>query len=400
MSLSWSPTGRVLVVTNAIANENGVGFKAVSPTFWRLDRATLTARMCQLAARDMTAAEWRRDVGVGIAPQRPCAAIVRSKAARGERAVLPRAPVVVFVRRGHVLAAGADGRAVTVAALPDGDGSSVTFAWSREGAVAWAAGGRATQLADGTLRSWPCACSEVVFDGSALATVAGDGSELLTLAPGAAAARRIAVHGLPHEQPRLLVRQGRSALVAGFAQDVASNNPPFTLAVVNGRRVRASRLVAGAISSAPVVDPDGRRVAFRVSPSSGACYPIDKVAVADIATGRVTYPALPADVRDPHAIRSITWPSDGALSALVSRPACSPTRELRWAPGGQLLRMDGDRFVRVPGRDYDIAVGKGLTAKLTGRVPVAKATGRLVLTTDDGATVRVADDVYAMSVRP
>jgi WD40 repeat protein len=401
MSLDWSPSGRVLVVNNAISDDDGSGFRPVIPTFWRLDRATLRARMCQLAGRDLTVAEWRRDVGKGSDPQRPCATGMSRKATHAPPVRLPTAAVLAFVRRDQVLVAGSDGRPVPVAPLPPGSaGSDTSFVWSAKGAVGWAAGGRAWMLAGGKLRSWPCACASVVFDGSELATVTDDGTALLTFTPEATAGQRTAVDGLPREQVRLLARRGRDALVVGFPEGLESGSPAATLMTIRDRRVRTRSMLTGGVSGAPVAAPDGRRVAFRVSDSSVGCYPADKVAVADVVTGLVTYPALPDDVRDPHAIRSLSWPRDGVLTALVSRPPCSTERRLDWAPTGQLLRIDAGRFVRVAERDFDITVGQGHAARVTGPVSTETLSGRLVLTRDDGRTVRVADDVSAMSVRP
>ncbi|HEX5927543.1 MAG TPA: hypothetical protein VFY45_27245 [Baekduia sp.] len=399
MALSWSPSGAVLAVTNATENGDS-GFKATRPSLWRLDDATLRARMCQLAGRNMTAAEWRRDVSDEIAPQQPCRP-ARPKVTSAAPATLPDAPLVVFTQRARVLATNADGRAARISDLPQDALSTTGFVWSPEGAVGWVAGGRAYVLRDGAVRSWPCPCNGVVFDGPELAAVPDDGSALLTFAPDAPAARRHAVHGIPHFAARLLALRGTRALVAGY-ETSPERNSPMTIVALRDGHARATRMLKhGSLSSAPVTSPDAQQVAFRVSPSGGACYPVDRVAVVDVATARTTHPALPADVKDPHSIRSVDWPQAGVLSAVVARPICSlDGRRIRWAPPGQLLRLDAGRFVRALKRDYDMATRDDLTVRITGRVPAATEAGRLVLTNGGGATVRVADGVTSMSVRP
>jgi WD40 repeat protein len=401
MSLSWSPDGRLLAATNGVADSDGSGFTSVLPTYWRLDRGMLRTRMCRLVGRRMTAAEWHHDTGLKRAmPQSPC--VPRSaRAAKPEApAALPEAPVLAFVRHDRVLVAGADGRPVPIAALPQGEGSYVTFAWSPEGALGWTADGRLMVFDHGKLRAWLCACSGMAFDGEVPTAVSGDAGALLAFRPGAAAGRRTVLRGLALNGARLVARRGDNALVVGFADGIEGEDRATTLAAVHGGRVRLRRQLKGSVSSAPVAAPDGLQVAFRTSATSTPCYPNDAVALVDIAGGRITYPALPDDVHDPHAIRSLSWPQDGALTALVSRPPCSAERELDWAPAGQLLRLDSDRFARLPERDFDISVGRGRTARITAPVRTASLKGRLTLAVDGHPAVNVASDVVAMSVRP
>ena len=398
IALSWSPSGEVLVTTNGTGDDSGPGYAAARASFWRLDRGSLRERMCRLSAGSLSATQWRSDVGPGIAYQRPC----RYAAPRPAAPRPPRDPVVAFVEEGGVvLVAGADGHAVRIGRFPESWLPTDTLTVAADGTVAWTAEGRLSVLRHGVLRSWACQCNRVVFDGSTAAAVTTDGSALLTFSDRATAAKRVAFRGLPRHGATLLALHGQDALVAGF-DHVQSRNAPATMVALHDGRVRARRTRPDSWpSSAPVQSPDRRQVAFRVSPSYGLCHPADSVAIVDVATARLTRPALPADVKDVRSIRSVSWPADSTLSAVLAGPPCNRAGDsFRWVPGGQLLRLEGERFVRTPARDYDIALHPGLTARLTGRVPTSRQRARLVLRRDDGRTTTVATGVTAMRLRP
>lgn len=398
-SLSWSPSGGMLVATNGQENQNGRGFSPIVPSFWRLNRKRLRARMCELGAGGLSTTAWRAAVGAGVPFQRSCSA---GAARRPTAPRAPQHPVVAFMRGNVVWAAGDDGRAAVIGRFPQDEVTTETLTVGPNGAVAWVAGKRLHLVREGVARSWVCACNSVVLDGDSVAAITVDGSEMVHFDVDADSPIARRLHGLPRNSAELVAIHGVDALVAGFSRPPDRNEPTTLVALHNGRvRAQHTRSVAWP-SSAPVTSPDGRDVAFRTSPSNGACYPTDGVAVVDVATARLSRPALPPDVKNPHMIRSISWPADGVLSAVVSRSDCNPNGgALRWAPPGQLLRLDNrGRFGRAPQRDYDIAVRPGITARLTGRVPADRLTAQLVLERPDGKVTHVADGVSTMALRP
>jgi WD40 repeat protein len=382
-TLSWSPSGGLLAVTNSVdSDDHEIPVKA---TVWRLSPKSLEQRMCALAGGDPGGRWWRREIRADV-PRRPLCLPPTAPRPEGKR--LPRRPVLAYVAGNQVGVAATTGDPVIVDEIGDDEMGQVTFTWSPTGAMAWATGGRVSALRDGRLDRWNCACTAAEFDGEVLVAADAEGTALLRFGPDRGVVRRTPVRGLPYLRPEVRAAARGRAIVDGTTGD----HP--RLVITQRAMARPLRLPSSRRVTAAAVDPIGARALVRITAPTDECFDSDALATVQLVGGRVVPVAVSADIPRPFTVRSIAWSEAGA-HAVLARADCSQQR----APTGQRMRLEPSRLIRVPGRAYDVQSARGVTATLDGVDSVATKGGTLALRYRRQSHV-VAKDVLSMALRP
>lgn len=390
-SLSFDSTGRRLAVPNFSGD-----FDVNPPAIFAVGRQQLRRRACQLAGRNWTRAEWTAQTGGDVGYRPLCPTPKQRRPPAGFNSAVD--PVVAYRAAGRIWVGGADGTKRNLGPAPKEDFQAPGFVWSTRGTLAWTSVGRVWAYRDGKVTSWVCPCASVVFNGEDLVGSSSDGRALITMT--GSGTRSVRVRGLPKYGAKVLGAYGPTTVVGG------TNTPPdratpTDLVLVRGRRParRIAQTRYGQLSDIRADSPDGSKVAFVVSGSSGSCYTLQRVGILDIGEGRVTYPTLPTVKADTVLVRSLSWPRSGQLHSTRVLVNCATDSGKPRASRTQLFRLAGDSFLPRSTGATDVTLGGAYVASLAAPPFTFPIRGKL--TVKQGTKVILtARGVAVPSVKP
>jgi WD40 repeat protein len=304
--LSWSSDGEMLAAPTTESEEEGEGYDPGPVVIWTLGASSLQQRMCELA---------------GCAPAQPKQGATEMP---GNVSALSSVDLV-FERDGDLFAADRDGAVSWIARGGEFPSPTPAYDWSEHG-FAWSSPGQISVLAEGSeqVRTWPCPCSGIAWDGEELVSVKQDGSALVRVDPQRGELRATPLANLPPYSPTLL------GVVAGVPVATAFGREPD--------RSTYSRLYRLGPGGAAVEFPVNARgyifdhwpsaspgaLVFVAGASSGACYSTARIGIVSGGPGGkidVSFPPAPLD-EELIVVRSAQVADDGAVSAAVSRLGC------------------------------------------------------------------------------
>lgn len=400
ISPDWSRDGASLATTHLDYDSEGDP-TAPPVTVWRVGEEALEERMCDLAGRRPDAAAWRRLTGAAELPACP----VPPAPSAGAPADALEQAEVAYLREDRLYAADREGRSVAIGAADPQHWPPVAFVWSRDGALAWAAEGRAYRLGPGAARprSWPCPCTAAGFAGETLVAIDAAGQALLRFAPSADGPVRLPLRGMAGYEPKLLAGLPDGDVIATGYRSPPSRATPTELFRVpaDGGEVRSLGDAGATIYGGGTLDPSGRLLAFLAGWSSGVCYSPTDFGVFDVAHDRFSRPPGPADFEDPHQARSLTWSRAGELSIAIAPNGCDDDGTVRdEQPEAELYELQDDELVSTGRRAYDLQRGVAATAVVTDVADLAASAATLWLEAGDRERVRVTSGASRVAVRP
>lgn len=305
--LSWSPDGELLAAPTAVPEEQGDGFDPGPVDIWALGTSSLERRMCELA---------------GCAPARPGPGGAKMP---GDVSALGSVDLV-FKRDGDLFAADRDGTAAWIARSGEYSNPVPAYDWSEHG-FAWSSPGQIGLLVEDSdqVRTWPCPCSGIAWDGDELISIKQDGSGLVRVDPRRGRVRASPVDNLPSYSPTLLGVVAGVPVVAAFGREPDRSTFSRLFRIQPGGTAVELPVNAHGFINAPWPSASPRALAFIAGVSSGACFSTARIGVVSATRdGKIDVDFPPAPLGDDELIvvRSLQVATDGLVSAAVSRLGC------------------------------------------------------------------------------
>jgi hypothetical protein len=284
------------------------------------------------------------------------------------------APALVYATTTSVDLRAGNGSVRTLATLPKSGGvtgspaffGSVQLIWSADGSrVAWLAGqagGTVGEFIVGRdqVHTWKCDCASIVFEGDRLLSddfTAENAPRLLSYPDDGSKPVPIVISGLPRSRfptdngYSLVAAVPPADVIVGYGMGVSVSGGPQQLYRVDaeGRAIPfapvASQVTSNAAPGRFVFSPDGTQAGFVLNELAGVCADDSTAALADVATGAETEPAMPAGMR--HVLAVWFGPSGTAYASMAPDP-----------PGCAHLSQGGPvASVVVSAQDYRLEAG-------------------------------------------
>jgi hypothetical protein len=352
----WSPDGGLLAAPSSEYDESIEGFAPGPLTLWALSAPRLERRMCQLAARPATPADWVRYVDTG-APRRLCRSPRHRDPARppvGDASKL-RGLDLVYQAAGALFAADLAGHHVRIGRLEDYPNPTPAYAWSGN-ALAWSSPGQANVLEEGQARarSWPCTCSGIAWNGGEVVSLEVSGRALIRIDPERDTVRSVRVRGALPYAPTLLGMVGDTAVVAAYEREPDRSTPSTLFAISpDGRTERLPGDAHGSIyMHDPTASPD--KLAFVAGFYAGVCEGSTSIGVVSLAGGKVRVRFPPSPLSEDAAVRSVQVAADGSVLATLVPVPCQMGSPTEPEPAARRFLLEGDRWRSLGGRGWDV----------------------------------------------
>jgi eukaryotic-like serine/threonine-protein kinase len=284
--------------------------------------------------------------GVVIAGAAVAVGAILAKPARHPAPPPALAPALVYATSTSVDLRTGNGSVRTLATLPKGGGAtgplsygSAQLIWSADGSrVAWRAGQGAGVVGEfivgrDQVHTWNCDCASIVFEGDRLLSddfTAENAPRLLSYPDDGSQPVPIAISGLPPSRfptdnaYSLVAAAPPADVIVGYGMGVSASGGPQQLYRVDaeGRAIPFAPVTSQVTSnSAPgrfVFGPDGTQAGFLLNELAGVCADDSTAALANVATGAETEPAMPAGMR--HVLAVWFGPSGTAYASMAPDP--------------------------------------------------------------------------------
>jgi Protein kinase domain len=371
--LAKDPGDRPADGTALVAELRAVAGGAYGPDWEDRGRSALAAAALLLAALwpsggpgavQASSAVYRARLGrrllhghAGAAKAAIAAGIVVAGVAVAAAVILPRptghpapppapAPALVYATSTSVDLRTGNGSVRTLATFPKGGGitgspgfGSVQLIWSADGTrVAWLAEQEAGVVGEflvgrDQVRTWHCDCSSIVFQGDRLLSddfTAENAPRLLSYPDDGSTPVPIVISGLPRSRfptdnaYSLVAAVPPADVIVGYGIGVSASGGPQLLYRVDaeGQAVPfapvAPQMIGNTAPGRFVFSPDGTRVGFLLGELAGVCADDDTAALANVATGAETQPAMPAGMR--HVLAVWFGPSGTVYASMAPDP--------------------------------------------------------------------------------
>jgi WD40 repeat protein len=395
VNLSFSPNGALLAAGNSDSYPPGSLQPAV-PSVWTMEDGRLEQRACRISGGAPTATQWRVWTG-GLRYVRACPAAGGHSAPQSKQLVAE--PQVAFQHGAEVEAVSASGaRAKIGSAEPDF--APAKFVWSKEGTLAWQQSDVLHVLEQsGKSQQVICACASVAFAGNGVVAVLNGGQALVDFG-----ARPSELHaaGLPPYGLTIVGVAKQGVVVAGSEGYGGATGPSPSSLYLVGESGRARRIASlrGLVYEPGALSPSGGELAMSTVEGSGTCFAPERVAVLELQSGQVRFPAMPTRISGPQ-VRHLGWSSNGRLTAQIAPTDCDGSDEpLKDEPEARLYEeQDGQLVPREP-VGYETQQGANVRAEVRGSVPSVADGGTLTVRGKRGNLLASIPHVSSFSVRP
>jgi WD40 repeat protein len=399
VNLSFSPNGALLAAGNSeIYPPQSV--RSAVPSVWTIEDRHLEQRACRISGGAPTAAQWRAWTG-GLRYVRVCPSPAGHGGQLSGKALIA-GPQLALQHGEEIEAVSASGaRAKIGSAEPDS--APTTFAWSKEGTLAWLNGDILHLLeASGKSQEVACACSSVAFADNGVVAVLGRGQALVDFGHSLAHRSEVQTVGLP---PYGLVIVGvakQGVVVAGSEGNGGATGPSPSSLYLVGESGRARRLASlqGLVYEPGALSPAGDELAMSEVESSGTCFAPERLGILDLQSGRVSFPTMPAGVSGPR-VRELGWSSGGHLTAQIAPTDCNASDQpLKDEPEARLYEEQDSRLLAREPVGYETQHGASVLAEVQGAVPSVAEGGTLTIVGERGNLLARIAQVSSFSVMP
>ncbi|HXC46068.1 MAG TPA: WD40 repeat domain-containing protein [Solirubrobacteraceae bacterium] len=399
VNLSFSPNGALLAAGNSeIYPPQSV--RSAVPSVWTIEDRHLEQRACRISGGASTAAQWRAWTG-GLRYVRACPSPAGYSGQLSGK-VLVAEPQLALQHGEEIEAVAASGaRAKIGSAEPDS--APTTFAWSKEGTLAWLNGDILHLLeASGKSQEVACACSSVAFADNGVVAVLGRGQALVDFGHSLAHRSEVQTVGLPPYGLMIVGVAKQGVIVAGSEGDGGATGPSSSSLYLVGKSGRARRLASlrGLVYEPGALSPSGDDLAMSEVESSGTCFAPERLGILDLQSGKVSFPAMPAGVSGPR-VRDLGWSSSGHLTAQIAPTDCNGSDQpLKDEPEARLYEEQGSRLLARESVGYETQHGASVRAEVQGAVPSVAEGGTLTIVSERGSLLANIAKVSSFSVMP
>lgn len=134
--------------------------------------------------------------------------------------------------------------------------------------------------------------------------------------------------------------------------------------------------------------------------SSGTCFAPERLAILDLQSGKVSFPAMPTGVSGPR-VRDLGWSSSGHLTAQIAPTDCNGSDQpLEDEPEAKLYEEQHGRLLAREPVGYETQRGASLSAEVQGAVPSVAEGGTLTIVGERGNLLARIAMVSGFSVMP
>jgi len=395
VEIEFSPNGNLLITTNGI--ETGEGYSTQTrPSLWDLSERTLDRRACDLIGGEPSAETWRKWLP-GIGKRSIC----NSHHHLDHSAPLPISdPQLAYEQTNTINLATASGSRESVGEITE-QSTPPVFAWSPKGAVAWIAEDTLKVVTPGaSVRSAPCPCTGVAFDGEQPVALEADGSGVIRFTKDLTHPRRGSLNIGARYAVTLLAITNAGLLLSGYPQEPQRNSDSqLYLVPPSGPAKRIQAAPPGQTQPISATSPGGSLVALAFSESGGACFNPESLAIVDTETRHTAVPAMPKGIEAP-VIRSLRWTTTGRLKVMIAPDCSSKTGGEADEPGGHEYELISGKLIVTGAGGYKREQSSALTAEMAGPVAKGTGTGTLTVTDESNATRFRISSVRTFSLRP
>jgi WD40 repeat protein len=397
MNLSFSPDGALLAAGNSEIYPPQSVQPAV-PSVWTIEDSHLEQRACRISGGAPTAAQWRAWTG-GLRYVRACPSSPSHGAQRSGRALIA-GPQLALQHGEEIEAVSASGARARIGSA-EPDSAPTTFAWSKQGALAWLDGDILHLLeASGKSQAVVCACSSVAFADNGVVAVLGRGQALVSFGHSLAHHSEVQTAGLPPYGLMIVGVAKQGVVVAGSGGYGGATGPSPSSLYLVAESGRARRLASlrGLVYEPGALSPSGDELAMSEVGSSGTCFAPERLAILDLRGDEVRFPTMPAGVSGPR-VRDLGWSSSGHLTAQIAPADCnSSAQPLRAEPEAKLYEEQDSRLLAREPVGYETQHGASVRAEIQGAVPSVAEGGTLTAVGERGNLLVSVANVSSFSV--
>jgi len=399
VNLSFSPNGALLAAGNS-ATYPPESVQSAVPSVWTTEDRPLEQRACRISGGAPTTAQWRAWTG-GLRYVRACPSPPGHGAQRGGEGSIT-GPQLALQHGEEIEAVSASGaRAKIGSAEPNS--APATFAWSKEGTLAWRDGDILHLLdASGKSQEVVCACSSVAFANNGVVAVLSRGQALVGFGHSLTHRSEVQTVGLPPYGLIIVGVAKQGVVVAGSEGNGGATGPSPSSLYLVGESGRARRLASlrGLVYEPGALSPSGDDLAMSEVESSGTCFAPERLAILDLQSGKVSFPAMPAGVSGPR-VRDLGWSSSGHLTAQIAPTDCnSSDQPLEDEPEARLYEEQHGRLLAREPVGYETQRGSSVRAEVQGAVPSVAEGGTLTIVGERGNLLARIAKVSSFSVMP
>jgi WD40 repeat protein len=395
--IQYSPNGDLLATTNGIeANDQGYSTQT-QPSLWDVSERELVERACAVAGGEPSAATWR-EWFPGLGRESICG--TSPGPSHVTRSLTPKEPQLAYEQSQTVYLAAASGATEPVGEVAE-QATPPLFAWASGGAVAWVAEDVLNVAEPGAaVRSVPCPCSGVTFEGEQPVALEANGSGIIRYNKDLAQPQRRSLSLGAHYAATLLASTSNGLLVSAYAEEPQRNSQSqIYLVPTHGRAKRVHAVPLGQAQPLASTDPSTNLVATVFSESGGACFNPESLAIVDTKTNHTDIPAMPKDLEAP-VVRSLRWSASGRLVATIAPDCSNKTGGERNEPSGREYELVGGKLIAIGSHGYKREQNQALAVEMPGPVAKGTGTGSLTVIRDGTASELHLPNVKTFSLRP
>jgi len=402
--VDWNGDGTRLVLSSSIGDPEEGGMDPGVPFVWRLGSADLERRMCELAGGSPRAGEIESILEPVAVPADMCSPPERDEAVLDsiDDDVTTHGAALGYRLGGTLYLANDEGETFNIGRSEAIEAAPPDLEWSDTG-LAWLDGDELMRIDDDEpgIKSWPCACSGVAWQGEEIIALDRDGSQYFKFSDKEKP-EVVSVDRHIGTEPLLLGTVGEDLIVSSFERAPDRSTPSLIWSIsTTGKAHRLSDDAHGSIYASNPTSFSDDRLMFASAQSSGACYSGMTIGMVerDPRNGlEVTFPPMPLD-EDYQVVRSIQADDDGRFFVSVAPNGCVEGLPGDSTPEASRFGWQDGRWMATDAPAFDQQAAGDAMAVMS--VPESFGeSGRLDLVAADGSVIKVADMADQFKGRP